>query len=77
MTAHDEYFRYNKENLQLPTQIQLSKKLKTFCCIFTAFLKSTLSFEHFEKNENKKKSGPHRLSIFEIIDSERHNYLNT
>ena len=38
---------------------------------FIAFLKTTLNFEQKEKNES------HRLSISEIIDSERRGYLNT
>ena len=46
----------------LPIQMQLSEKRKTFCQIFTAFLESTLNFKHFEKNE------PHSSSIFGVID---------
>ena len=38
---------------------------------FIAFLKTTLNFEQKEKNES------HRLSISEIIDSERRGYLST
>ena len=49
LIADDDYFDHNKENLLLPIQIQLSKKPKTFCCIFKPFLESTLNFEHFEK----------------------------
>ena len=48
MTVDGEYFRHG-ENLQLPIQIPLSKKSKTLCWSFIAFLKSTLIFEHFEK----------------------------
>ena len=47
----------------------LSKKSKTFCCCFIAFLEPTLNFKHFEK-----KFEPHGLSISEIIDSERRGY---
>ena len=72
LTADYEYSRSNRENLPLPIQMQLFKKPKTFCCIFIAFLESTLNFEYFEKK--KKKS--HSLSISEIIDSERRGYLN-
>ena len=49
MTADDEYFRYNRENVPLLIQMQLSKKQKTFCEVFIAFLESTLNFEHFAK----------------------------
>ena len=70
LTANYEYSRSNRENLPLPIQMQLSKKAKIFCCIFISFLKSTLNFEHFEKD------GPASLSIPEVIDSERRAYLN-
>ena len=50
--------------------MQLSKKPKIFCCNFIAVLDSKLNFEHFEKYE------PCSLSISEIIDSERRDYLN-
>ena len=49
LTANDEYCRSNMENLPLPIETQLSEKPKIFCCIFIAFLESTLNFEHFEK----------------------------
>ena len=52
--------------------MRLTKKPKTFCRFFIAFLKSTLNFEHFEK-----KNEPHSSSISEVVDSERHGYLNT
>ena len=60
MPVDGEYFRHG-ENLPLPIQIPLSKKSETLCWSFIAFLKSTLIFEHFEKNE------PHSLGISEII----------
>ena len=64
MLTVDEYSRSNRENLPLPIQMQLSKKLKAFCQIFSAFLKSTLNFEHFERKKSCS-------SISKIIDSER------
>ena len=54
--------------------MQLSEKQKLFCCIFIAFLESTLNCEHFEKK--KKEDEPHILRISEVIDSERQAYLN-
>ena len=54
LTADDEYSRHNRENLPLPIQTQLSKKLKTFCCFFIAFFGSTLNFELFQKKKKKK-----------------------
>ena len=32
--------------------MQLSRKQKTFCGIFSAFLKSSLNFEQFEKKDD-------------------------
>ena len=70
LTANYEYSGSNRENLPLPIQIQLFEKLKVFCCIFIAFLESTLSFERFEKNESPS------LSVSEIIDSKKRAYSN-
>ena len=55
--------------------MQLSKRPKTFCGVFFAFLESTLNFQYFEKKK-KKKNEPHRSSISQVIDSERCAYLN-
>ena len=38
------------DNLTQPIQILLSQKQKTFFEFFSLFLKSTLNFEHFQKN---------------------------
>ena len=35
-----------------PIQILLSEKRKTFSQFFSAFLKSTLNFEHFQKKDD-------------------------
>ena len=60
----DEYSHHNREKLQLPIQKQLSKKPKTFCCNFIAFLEFTLNFE------------AHSLSISEITESKNCCYLS-
>ena len=52
LTADYECNRSNMENLPLPIQMQLSKKTKTFCRVFIAFLESALNIEHFEKKLN-------------------------
>ena len=39
---------------------------KIFSQFFVAFLKSRFNFEHFEKKDE-----PHRVSIFELTDSQR------
>ena len=51
--------------------MQLFKEPKSFSPFFTAFLKSTFNFEHFEKKDQ-----PHSLCIFEMIDAERRAYVN-
>ena len=70
-TADDNYDRYNRENFRQTIKMYLSKTLKTFFQIFIAFLTFTSYFEHF-----KEKGKPQSLSIFEIMDSEKHLYLN-
>ena len=46
-TADDKYFLGNIEKLPQPTQMQLSRKQKTFSGFFGAFLKSKLDFKNF------------------------------
>ena len=59
--------------LTLTQQVQtpLSLKQKTFSGFFIAFLKSTVSGEHFQK-----KGESSSLSISELIDSKRGGYLS-
>ena len=45
----ERYCLLYKDNLLQPIQILLSQKQKTFSQFFSAFLKSTLNFEHFQK----------------------------
>ena len=74
LTMDNEYSHHNRENSLLTLQMQLSKKVKTFCCILTTFLESTLNFERFFFFKKKKKE-LHSLSFSEITDSERCGYL--
>ena len=66
LTLDEKYSLGNRENLLQPIQIQLSKKRQIFSDFFTAFLKSTFDFEHFENKDD-----PHSLCISGIIDWER------
>ena len=51
--THDEkYSLLYRENLTQPIQILLSEKRKIFSQFFSAFLKSTLNFEYFEKQDD-------------------------
>ena len=49
LAADDKYPVEDWENLQLPIQMQLSEKRKTFLEFFVPFLDSTSKFKHFEK----------------------------
>ena len=49
LTEDDKYCLLYRENLTQPIQILLSHKQKTFSQSLSAFLKSTLNFEHFQK----------------------------
>ena len=53
LTLEDEHSRTIWENLQLPIQRQLYKKLKSFSYFFIAFLECTLNLEHFEEKKKK------------------------
>ena len=49
LSADGKYSLLNRDNLTQPIQMQLSRKQKTFSDFFSAFLKSSLNFEHFFK----------------------------
>ena len=52
LSADDKYRVQYCENLQLPIQMQVSEKRKTFSLFFVPFLKSKSNFEYFgEKND--------------------------
>ena len=53
LTADGKYPVQGCENLQLPIQMQLSEKRKTFSEFFVPFLESTSNFKHFERKDNR------------------------
>ena len=55
LTADDKYSLLNRDNLTQPIQILLSQKQNIFGQFFSAFLKYTLNFQHFQKKDD-----PHR-----------------
>ena len=71
LSADGKYSLLNRDNLTQPIQMQLSRKQKTFSEFFSAFLKSSLNFEHFQKKDDS-----HSWGISEITDSEKHGYIN-
>ena len=52
LSEDDKYCLLYKDKLTQPIPILLSQKQKTFSKFFSAFLKSTLNFEHFQKDIN-------------------------
>ena len=52
LTDDDKYSLLYGDNLTQPIEILLSQKQKTFSQFGSAFLKSTLNFEHFQKKIN-------------------------
>ena len=50
LTDDEKYCLLYRDNLTQPIQILLSQKQQTFSKFFSAFLKSSLNFEHFQKN---------------------------
>ena len=65
LTANDKYSLLNRDNLAQPIRTQLSQK-QACAQSFLAFSKSTLNFEHFEKNDDN-----HSGFISEITQSEK------
>ena len=52
LSADAKYSLFNRDNLTQPTQMEVSRKQKTFSDFFSAFLKSSLNFEHFLKKDD-------------------------
>ena len=52
MTADGKYPIQDCKNLQLPIEMQLSKKRKTLSQFFVPFLESTSNFKHFERKDD-------------------------
>ena len=50
LTADDKYSLLSRGNSTQTIQIHLSQKQETFSQSFCTFFKSTLNFEHFQKN---------------------------
>ena len=70
-THDDKYSLLYRDNLTQPIQILLSHKQNTFSQFLSAFLKSTLNFEH-----SGKKDDPHSRCISQIILSEKGDSIN-
>ena len=66
LTDDEKYSLLYRENLTQSIQLLLSQKLRSFSQFFSAFLKSTLNFEHFQKKDD-----PLRGCSSQIIVSEK------
>ena len=66
LTANNKYSLCNNRKLPHPVQLELSKKKEIFTQFFSAYLRSTSNFQHFERKDD-----PDRLYIFEIRDCPR------
>ena len=66
MSGVDKCSLPNRDNLMQPIHMQLSQKLKTFSEFFSAFSKSRLNFEHFQKKDDA-----HTLFICEATACEK------
>ena len=66
LTVDQKYSLLCTDNLMQPIQTLLSQKQKTFSEFFSAFLKSTLNFEHFQLKDD-----PHSRCIFQITVFEK------
>ena len=66
LTDDEKYSLLYRENLMQPIQILLSEKRKTFSEFFSAFLKSALNFENFQKKDD-----PHSRCISQITVSKK------
>ena len=61
----------NRSNLAQRIQMKLAKKQKLFWEFFSTFLRSSSTFEHFQKKDD-----PHSLCISEITDFKKRCYIN-
>ena len=66
MSVVDTYSLPNTDNLTQPIQMQLSQTQKTFTWFFSAFSKSKLNFEHFQKKDD-----PYSVFISEVAACEK------
>ena len=71
LTDDDKYSLLYRENLTQAIQILLSQKQKTFSKLFSAFLKSTLNFAHFQNEDD-----PHSRCVSQITTSEKGDSIN-
>ena len=65
LTDDGKYSLVYRDNLTQPIQILLSQKQKTFSQFFSAVLKSTLNFEHFQRNDDPQSRIISKITVSE------------
>ena len=65
LTVDEKYSLLYRENFTQQIEMLVSQKRKTFSQFFSAFLKYTLNFAHFQKKDD-----PHSRCISQITVSE-------
>ena len=65
LTDNEKYSLLYRESLTQPIQILLSQKQKTFSQFFSAFLKFTLNFAHFQKKDDSQSRCISRITVSE------------
>ena len=68
LTDDEKYSLLYRENLTQPIQLLLSQKRKTFSRFFSAFLKSTLNFAHFQKKDDPLSRCSSQITVSEKGD---------
>ena len=53
LTTDAKYPLQDCKNLQLPIQVQLSRKRKTFSEFFVPFLERTCNLKHFQRKDDR------------------------
>ena len=66
LTDDEKYSLLYRENLTQPIQILLYQKRKAFSKFFSAFLKSTLNFKHFQTKDD-----PHSRCLSQVTVSKK------
>ena len=66
LTDDEKYSLLYRENLTQPIQILLYQKRKAFSQFFSAFLKSTLNFKHFQTKDD-----PHSRCFSQVTVSKK------
>ena len=65
LSANEKYSVLNRDNLTIPSQMQLSQKKKSFVEFSAKLFKSAKNSKYFEKKDDC-----HRFCVSEIADSE-------